>query len=569
MKTPDRIFLTLTATLLLAAAPSLAHAQDDAEAVEEAAEAVEENAEEIADEAEEVAEEAEEAQEEAEEEEEEAQEEAEEEEEEEEDEEEESAHGSYEWKPSYGIGLESGVWFNDLERWNGYVLEGNSASRFDHAAIWHLDLALEASFLEGTRLTLFGGYQSPFGEDPAASAAYIGIEPAFAFRREMWEIAIGVGVGYGVAGLEADEGQMDATLVLLRPFLEVRRYLNDWSGIYGRFGFNQWMIDDPEFEGELELYENAGEPISDDNLNEGGAYLALGVRFGHYPEHLKIVGDADEDGYRDDVDTCPEEPEDFDEFEDEDGCPEADNDEDGILDADDQCPVEPEDIDGWQDEDGCPETDDDTDGDGILNPADQCPELPEDVDGFEDEDGCPDPDNDNDGVADVDDQCPNQAGVAERQGCPFKRVVVTLKAIQINEKVFFEKNKAKIQEQSFDLLNEVAQVINDNPRIKVIEIQGHTSTEGSEAHNQQLSEARAEAVRGYLLERGVTPERLTSKGYGESTLLVPLDEDGEESAEAKERNRRVEFIILEQDEVTREVREDQVPEDAAEVEPAE
>jgi hypothetical protein len=60
------------------------------------------------------------------------------------------------------------------------------------------------------------------------------------------------------------------------------------------------------------------------------------------------IGDRDGDGYRDDVDRCPDEPEDFDNFEDEDGCPEPDNDRDGILDVDDQCPLVPEDRNGEQ-----------------------------------------------------------------------------------------------------------------------------------------------------------------------------------------------------------------------------
>ncbi|MEZ4368821.1 MAG: hypothetical protein R2939_21460 [Kofleriaceae bacterium] len=120
------------------------------------------------------------------------------------------------------------------------------------------------------------------------------------------------------------------------------------------------------------------------------------------------IGDRDGDGYKDDVDECPNEPEDFDEFEDADGCPEPDNDRDGILDDDDECPLDPEDKDGFEDEDGCPDGDiNDRDGDGILDDVDQCPDDPEDKDGFEDEDGCPDPDNDQDGILDVDDLCPD------------------------------------------------------------------------------------------------------------------------------------------------------------------
>jgi hypothetical protein len=100
------------------------------------------------------------------------------------------------------------------------------------------------------------------------------------------------------------------------------------------------------------------------------------------------IGDRDGDGLKDDVDKCPDDPEDFDGFEDEDGCPDPDNDRDGILDVDDKCPDIPEDKDGFQDEDGCPEGEkNDRDGDGILDNVDKCPDDPEDFDQFEDEDG--------------------------------------------------------------------------------------------------------------------------------------------------------------------------------------
>jgi len=161
--------------------------------------------------------------------------------------------------------------------------------------------------------------------------------------------------------------------------------------------------------------------------------------------------DNDGDGIPDDVDQCPNEPEDFDGFEDEDGCPDPDNDQDGILDihdmcpdeagpaenqgcpildrdgdgildADDQCPDDPEDFDGFEDEDGCPDLD--NDGDGIPDSEDKCPNDPEDFDGFEDMDGCPDLDNDGDGIPDVDDKCPNEPetinGFEDEDGCPDK-----------------------------------------------------------------------------------------------------------------------------------------------------
>jgi OOP family OmpA-OmpF porin len=98
--------------------------------------------------------------------------------------------------------------------------------------------------------------------------------------------------------------------------------------------------------------------------------------------------DSDNDGVPDDVDQCPDIPEDRDGFQDEDGCPDFDNDNDGIYDTQDKCPNDPEDFDGFQDEDGC--SDPDNDGDGIPDKFDKCPNTPEDKDGYQDEDGCPD-----------------------------------------------------------------------------------------------------------------------------------------------------------------------------------
>ncbi len=97
-----------------------------------------------------------------------------------------------------------------------------------------------------------------------------------------------------------------------------------------------------------------------------------------------------------------------------------DRDGDGIPDHRDRCPAQPEDFDGFEDDDGCP--DDDHDGDGIPNSVDMCPDQPEDFDGFEDEDGCPDVDNDGDGIFDEDDQCPLEPetfnGFQDDDGCP-------------------------------------------------------------------------------------------------------------------------------------------------------
>lgn len=484
----------------------------------------------------------------------------------------ESAHGTYEWKPSWGAGLELGYFFTELERWNTYLIEPSDAELIDTIGIFNFDAAVEAAFIENTRLTLFGGYASPLTDEPSIGALYIGLEPAFTFRRDMWEMALGMGAGLGSVEVTygddngASERELDAGVVLLRPFLEVRRYLNEWAAVYGRVGFETWLPFEPETEG-LTFRQLDGDPEDEEALDEGGPRLAIGVRFGSYPKHVKIVADTDGDTYRDDVDDCPEEAEDFDEFQDEDGCPDLDNDADTVPDATDECPNEAEDIDAWQDEDGCPETDDDTDGDGVLNQNDKCPEQPEDKDGFEDADGCPDPDNDQDGIADAEDDCPDKRGVPQKQGCAFERVVVTMEKIEIKDKIFFEYNKAAIKPESFELLDEIAATLKANPQIKKIEIQGHTDLKASEKYNQELSEKRAAAVQAYLVDKGgVSAERLTAKGYGESQPLVTPEGGKKETDEQAAKNRRVEFIILEQEEVKRVVPENQIPEGAADVE---
>ena len=246
--------------------------------------------------------------------------------------------------------------------------------------------------------------------------------------------------------------------------------------------------------------------------------------------------DNDADGINDKIDACPNDPEDRDNFEDDDGCPDLDNDKDGIADKIDACPSDPEDKDGFEDDDGCPDLDNYKDG--IPDTADKCPNEPEDKDGFEDDDGCPDPDNDKDGIPDISDKCPNEAGVPP-DGCPkkYNLVVVTDKKIEIKQTVYFDTNKATIKKVSFALLNEVAQALQDNPKIEV-EVQGHTDSQGNDNFNMKLSQNRANSVRAYLMKRGVDAARMTAMGYGEN---VPIADN--RTAAGRGQNRRVEFII--------------------------
>ena len=293
------------------------------------------------------------------------------------------------------------------------------------------------------------------------------------------------------------------------------------------------------------------------------------------------IGDRDGDGYKDDTDQCPDEPEDFDNFADEEGCPDPDNDRDGILDVDDDCPLVPEDRDGDADEDGCPEgSEGDRDGDGILDGEDDCPDDPEDRDGFEDEDGCPDPDNDRDGILDQDDLCPDNAedmddfededgcpepdndhdrildqddecpndpetynGTEDEDGCPDEGIVVVEDgAVQILEKIQFETDSAVIRPESYHVVDAVAATLIGWPNIELVEIQGHADERGDDNYNIRLTNDRAASVLEALVQRGVERRRLRSAGYGERCPLDPRS-----TPSAWEQNRRVEFKILQQD----------------------
>jgi outer membrane protein OmpA-like peptidoglycan-associated protein len=227
--------------------------------------------------------------------------------------------------------------------------------------------------------------------------------------------------------------------------------------------------------------------------------------------------DTDGDGLFDDEDECPNDPEDKDTFEDDDGCPEPDNDKDGIADVDDKCPMEPEDIDRWEDTDGCPE--DDNDGDGIEDGKDECPNDGEVKNGFEDEDGCPD------------------------EATKKKLVVVKRDRIEITDKVYFAYDSDRILPKSYELLDNVAKVVNEHTEIPGIFIEGHTDSDGKDSYNLSLSDRRAKSVMKYLIDRGhVAADRLQAKGFGETQ---PIADNKTEAG--KQANRRVEFRIVDKD----------------------
>lgn len=254
--------------------------------------------------------------------------------------------------------------------------------------------------------------------------------------------------------------------------------------------------------------------------------------------------DNDKDGILDGYDSCINEPEDKDGFRDDDGCPDLDHDEDNIMVPTDKCPEEPEDFDGFEDADGCPDLDNDKDG--ILDSDDFCPDVAEDKDGFEDEDGCPDLDNDGDGVPDATDKCPNEPetlnGLKDDDGCPDKGkalVVISKNQIELTEMIQFRKDSDEIRgAQSYEILKIVTALLLANPDLRV-SIEGHTDNKGAADHNRSLSKKRADAVKKYLVEHGVPSDRLETVGWGPDKPIAD-----NRTAAGRTENRRVEFIII-------------------------
>ncbi len=330
-----------------------------------------------------------------------------------------------------------------------------------------------------------------------------------------------------------------------------------WTKLAGGLAFTDGLTR-PMFDAQLGFDLRAGQvgagPMlafvhvfqPDDEFRPDDANLLLfGVHVLYdFGAEAKAVGDRDRDGLRDDVDRCPDTPEDKDGFQDSDGCPDLDNDADGIPDAPDKCPNVPEDRDGFDDQDGCPELDNDKDG--LLDRVDKCPNEPEDNDGWDSLDGCPDPDNDADGILDVKDLCPFEPetvnGYADNDGCPDEEQVrVVGDKIVLDDRVHFFVNSAVIRQVSFPLLQRLTKLVAAHPEYTHIAVEGHADERGAEDFNRKLSDDRARSVLEFMVKQGIERERLSSQGFGSSRPLVD-----KKNEYAWLLNRRVEFTVTRQ-----------------------
>jgi OOP family OmpA-OmpF porin len=257
--------------------------------------------------------------------------------------------------------------------------------------------------------------------------------------------------------------------------------------------------------------------------------------------------DSDKDGIPDKNDSCPEEPglKEFNGCPDTDGdkipdnkdnCPEEfgseimngcpDSDQDGVADADDQCPQEK----GLIALGGCP----DRDEDGIADKDDECPQEK----GVEENKGCPWPDSDEDGITDNIDSCPDEAGPEENNGCPEIATEIMKTINEIATQVNFMAGSDRIQGRAvIQALEDIKTLLNENPDGNLI-IEGHTSSDGGAEDNLILSQKRADAVKAYLINKGINPNRLKTEGYGEER---PIDDNN--TREGRAINRRVQFKL--------------------------
>jgi OmpA-OmpF porin, OOP family len=318
---------------------------------------------------------------------------------------------------------------------------------------------------------------------------------------------------------------------IVSPFITLGVGASKWSGYYSAFapiGVGlQVKIADGTF-----MLINSQYRVA---ITEKSAYhLFHGVGFASAISPRKEVAlapppppvaapvlDKDGDGVLDKDDKCP----DVAGLAALNGCP--DKDSDGIADADDKCPA----VAGPAKYAGCPIPDGDKDG--INDEEDKCPNVA----GLARYQGCPIPDTDNDGINDEEDKCPAKAGTAANQGCPEIAKAIVDKINYAAKNVFFASGSAKLLPKSYKALDEAAELIKQDESL-MVDVDGHTDASGKEDKNQTLSEARAAAVKAYLVTKGIAESRLKATGYGSTKPVAD-----NKTAAGKAKNRRTEMAV--------------------------
>jgi OmpA-OmpF porin, OOP family len=230
--------------------------------------------------------------------------------------------------------------------------------------------------------------------------------------------------------------------------------------------------------------------------------------------------DTDGDGIVDSKDKCPT-VKGLAKYE---GCPIPDSDKDGINDEEDKCPS----VSGTTKYGGCPIPD--TDKDGVNDEEDKCPS----VSGLARYGGCPIPDSDNDGINDEEDKCPTTAGSKTNNGCPDLKEQYNFQAKNIQ----FATGKSDFLPSAIAEMNKLAEIMKQHPELKKVNIEGHTDNTGKADKNLALSQKRCDAVKAYLVKKGISADRLSAVGYGDTKPSADNATPAGRTA-----NRRVDFKV--------------------------
>lgn len=134
---------------------------------------------------------------------------------------------------------------------------------------------------------------------------------------------------------------------------------------------------------------------------------------------------------------------------------------------------------------------------------------------------------------------------------------IELNKIFVLENIYYELDKADIRPDAAKELDKLVQILVDNPEIK-IELSSHTDSIATVEYNMDLSQRRAESAVQYITQRGIAPDRLVAKGYGELRPIARnTNPDGTDNPEGRQRNRRTEFKILEINAVPKPIEEEE------------
>lgn len=302
-----------------------------------------------------------------------------------------------------------------------------------------------------------------------------------------------------------------------------------------KWAFNEYLSARFDFRDNLMQKNLLLVGVEDGDLVQNTEFL-LGLSFtlGRTPyQPTPPPVDSDGDGFFDPQDACPTQigvaPN---------GCPAPvviDTDHDGIPDASDACPQEAEDGQPPSATDGCPNKD--LDADGIAIPEDKCPTEP----GIA-PDGCPVRDKDADGIPDDADKCPEQPetknGFEDADGCPDELPTAVAKFAGVIKGIEFDFGKATIRKNSNKVLDEAVKVLGEYKDLRV-RITGYTDDVGERQTNLDLSEARANSVKAYLVSKGIEEGRIETHGAGPDDPIAD-----NKTEKGRQQNRRIEFKLI-------------------------